>query len=335
LSAHIAEVDAWHLLSEEVLDELDSEALVADVMRAGFGSTLLPPEVAAVLGTCDRLAGTRDPARRRAIRRTGLAWSSGPSTTGAGAAPWSIVWLRVPRRPVHVVLGGHTGAVGAVAAVPLPDGRLLLATGSADATVRLWDPITGSPVGEPLTGHTSRVDAVAVVRLADGRTLLATGSSDATVRLWDPATGSPVGDPLTGHTSGVIAVAAVPLPDGRTLLGTGSTDTTVRLWDLTTGSPVGGPLTGHAGAVEAVAAVQLPDGRTLLATGSTDTTVRLWDLERQQKLLTIDVLAPLSGLSVHGEVLVAAVPRGLVAVRAADHVLQGSGSSSAGPAGLR
>ncbi len=39
---------------------------------------------------------------------------------------------------------GHTGTVRAVAAVPLPDGRTLLASGG-DGTVRLWDPATGIP----------------------------------------------------------------------------------------------------------------------------------------------------------------------------------------------
>ena len=37
----------------------------------------------------------------------------------------------------------------AVAAVPLPDGRMLLASASGDETVRLWDPATGTPVGDP------------------------------------------------------------------------------------------------------------------------------------------------------------------------------------------
>ena len=55
------------------------------------------------------------------------------------------------------VLTGHTDQVVAVAAVPLPDGRVLLATGSHDRTVRLWDPATGTPAGQPLTGHTDSV----------------------------------------------------------------------------------------------------------------------------------------------------------------------------------
>ena len=79
----------------------------------------------------------------------------------------------------------------AVAAVPLPDGRMLLATAGLDGTVRLWDPVAGTPVGDPLEGHTDWVMAVAAVPLPDGRVLLASAGRDRTVRLWDPANRTP------------------------------------------------------------------------------------------------------------------------------------------------
>jgi WD40 repeat protein len=123
-----------------------------------------------------------------------------------------------------------------MAAVTGPDGRTLLATGSTDRTVRLWDPTIGQPASQPLTGHTGRVTAMAAVTGPDGRTLLATSNIDRIVRLWDPMTRQPASQPLTGHTGRVTAVTAVTGPGGRTLLATGSTDQTLRVWDPAAGT---------------------------------------------------------------------------------------------------
>jgi hypothetical protein len=181
-------------------------------------------------------------------------------------------------------LAGHTDAVGA--AVFSPDGYIL-ATGSADQTMRLWnvaDPTHPTPLGQPLTGHTNGV--LAVTFSPDGHTL-ATGSYDQMVRLWnvtDPVHPTPLGQPLIGHTNGVEAVAFSP--DGRTL-ATGSDDQTVRLRNMTDPThptPLGLPLTGHTNAVLAVAFS--PDGRTL-ASGSGDQTVRLWGMDVEQAIQRI------------------------------------------------
>jgi hypothetical protein len=119
-------------------------------------------------------------------------------------------------------LTGHADGVWGVAFSP--DGRLL-ATTSADDTVRLWEVATGQPHGPPLTGYNAQVNGVTFS--PDGR-LLATASSDRAVRLWEVATGQPHGPPLSGHTNEVYGVAFSP--DGR-LLATTSADQTVRLWD--------------------------------------------------------------------------------------------------------
>jgi WD40 repeat protein len=53
-------------------------------------------------------------------------------------------------------MAGHPDWVRAVAAVPLPGGRNLLAAGSEDGTVRLWDPAIGDGVCGSTVRHTGR-----------------------------------------------------------------------------------------------------------------------------------------------------------------------------------
>jgi WD40 repeat protein len=160
-------------------------------------------------------------------------------------------------------LTGHTDLVRSVAFSP--DGRLL-ASGSDDKTIKLWEVATGSLV-RTLSGHTSIVFSVAFS--PDGR-LLASGSADWTVKLWEVASGSLVRT-LSGHPGSVNSVAFSP--DGR-LLASGSSGTTIKLWEVATGSLVR-TLSGHTDLVRSVAFS--PDGR-LLASGSFDDTIKLWEV---------------------------------------------------------
>jgi WD40 repeat protein len=161
-----------------------------------------------------------------------------------------------------------------------PDNRLV-AVGTADGPVLLWDVVAGHLRGAPLTGHDAVVNGVAFD--AGGRTL-ATASSDGTIRLWDVASGEPIGHPLAGHDGAVFSVAFSP--NGH-LLASASADRTVRLWDTTTQLPYGRPLIGHTDEVRTVAFS--PDGQ-LLASGGADRTIRIWDVARG-----VERGSPLSG----------------------------------------
>ncbi|KAF3407813.1 hypothetical protein DPV78_001659 [Talaromyces pinophilus] len=156
---------------------------------------------------------------------------------------------------------GHSNWVQAV--VFSPNSRLV-ASGSSDNTVKLWDPATGT-LRQTLEDHSSSIQAVAFS--ADGK-LLVSSSSDNMVKLWDLATGT-LQQTLEGHSSLVQTVAFSP--NGK-LVASGSSDSTVKLWDPATGT-LQQTLKGHSRSVQTVAFS--PNGK-LVASGSDDRKVKLW-----------------------------------------------------------
>ena len=148
-----------------------------------------------------------------------------------------------------------------------PDGKVL-ASGSSDQTIILWDLKTHQPLGPPLKGPQDGIMSLAFS--PDGK-ILASGGLDQTIILWDPKTRTPLAPPLTGHENMVLSLAFNP--DGRILVSGGKD---VILWDLKTRKPLAPPLKKLYGYT-----ALSPDGRTLAIAGYETI---LWDLKTNQPL---------------------------------------------------
>ena len=119
------------------------------------------------------------------------------------------------------ILSGHTWAVLTVAFSP--DGKIL-ASGSDDNTIKLWEVNTGQLICT-LVGHSWSV--VAVTFSTDGEMLIS-GSRDKTVKLWSVITKKEIAT-LSGHVDSVSTVAVSP--DAQQIVS-GSRDKTIKLWEL-------------------------------------------------------------------------------------------------------
>lgn len=104
------------------------------------------------------------------------------------------------------------------------NGRLI-ASGSGDRSVRLWDIESGQE-----TLHLQIDDGVTTVAISPDNRYVAAGSLDKSVRVWD-IHGNLVerleGEP--GHKDSVYSVAFAP--SGRELVS-GSLDKTIKMWEL-------------------------------------------------------------------------------------------------------
>jgi len=191
-----------------------------------------------------------------------------------------------PSNP-YKVLPGHSDAVCSIA---FSHDGALLASGSADGTIRLRNATTGEDI-RTLEGHSWGVTCVAFS--SDGR-LLASASLDKRIMVWDVATGTCV-HTLSGHTGSVQSVAFDP---SGTYLASGSTDHTAVLWWVTDGTPVRS-FEGHDDEVSSVAFT--PDGKVLVS-ASVDARIMCWDVASGGLIRTFPGHAgPIRSIAISGD----------------------------------
>ncbi|KAL2816634.1 Quino protein amine dehydrogenase [Aspergillus cavernicola] len=157
-------------------------------------------------------------------------------------------------------LEGHSSSVQSLAFSPYSQ---ILAPGSGDHTIKLWDSSRGE-LRQTLKGHSDWVQSV---------------SFSLNIKLWDLSTGELV-QTLEGHSSSVWSVIFSP---NSQLLASGSEDHTIKVWDSSTGE-LRQTLKGHSSSVWSVA---FSSNNQLLASGSEDHTIKLWDSSMGELLQTL------------------------------------------------
>ncbi|KAG7886778.1 hypothetical protein KL938_000431 [Ogataea parapolymorpha] len=158
--------------------------------------------------------------------------TSGYFVTGAGDST-ARLW-DCHTQTIKATMNGHSNWVLCVAYSPFGD---VVATGSMDGSVRLWDGKTGAPIGSSLTGHSKFVSSLAwepahLVQPGDSPRLVS-ASKDGTLKLWNTAL-KRCEMTLSGHSSSVSCVKW----GGTNLIYSGSHDKTIKVWDAKEGKCV-------------------------------------------------------------------------------------------------
>src|SRR6266699_5028599 len=201
-------------------------------------------------------------------------WSVAISSNGrywaAGSKRGEVRVWREAGQTLHLVWQAHTDTTASLTFSP--DERLL-ASGSWDGSLKLWDLERGTLLWERLT---SNINCVA---FAPDGSLLASDGDDALIQIWH-VTSETLVQTLAGQGGAVHALAWSP--DGKLLASSGF-DGRIRVWELQNSICVQ-TLEAHTNWVTGLAFA--PNG-TRLASASWDRTVRLWDMASGRLIQTL------------------------------------------------
>ena len=173
------------------------------------------------------------------------------------------------------------GHLQAVACIDISADRKLLASGSGDQTVCIWDLDTGKLVAGPL----QCARTVGAVRFSQGSMKLAVKSElGKCLEVWEWDIGGQITRApvfwTTNDKSIVAAFTFTPVMDDAK---------TIYEFDASTLDTVGVPFEGHNDTVTGLA---LSFDCTLLASASYDGTIKLWAFESRQLLASFDIQYP-------------------------------------------
>lgn len=194
-----------------------------------------------------------------------------------------LMWKQLLNWKCLHTLTDHSDIVKSVAISP---NQNIIASGSLDQTIKLWNLSTGELI-HTFTGHRSAVIDVAFS--PDGKTLASASNHeffDGSIKLWDVANKQfkqSLGNTLLALRTSCLAFS----PDEQTLanghIGTTLIGGTIDIWNLRR-SRIEKTLWGHVWEVNCLAFSK--DGR-ILVSGGLDGAVKIWNWHRKELLHTL------------------------------------------------
>jgi WD40 repeat protein len=205
--------------------------------------------------------------RQTKPKRKWLKWLGAILLLIIGYLTWYQLWYKSPRVPhtifrLETVIPAHNSEIFTVKFSP--DGNLL-ASGSVDSTVKIWNRENGT-----LVSTFKQPSGIPYLTYSPDGSLIATGAYDGKLRLWNSAEGI-LAKTLMGNNGTLWTVDFSA--DGKIVAGAGE-EKDIKLWDIESGQIIR-TLTGHKLNIWDIKFS--PDG-SKIASGSFDQTVKIWDV---------------------------------------------------------
>jgi WD40 repeat protein len=201
---------------------VDSHEFIVEDWHAQQGMSLQRVKAAVVCMTGSNTVVANEPCNRHESLQGATGWEGRSHIAFLSTNP-STDTARQPQDALTISASRVT-----LSSIALSSDGKLVASGSADGMVRLWDAATGNHLR--LIGH--HYSRVSCMTFSTDNEVVASCSYDRMVRTWCAADNFQ--DPgLVGHNGPVLCIALSP--DGRSIIS-GSADHTVRAWDAMTGA---------------------------------------------------------------------------------------------------
>ncbi len=160
-------------------------------------------------------------------------------------------------------LPGHNATVNQIQYSP--DGKIL-ASASADNTIKLWQIETGRLI-TTLSGHTSSVNSIV---FSQDQKLLISGGEDKSIKIWDVKNYSLLST-ITAHNDGIKTITISP---NNKYIASAGYDQTIKIWNLKRE-----PLASIKAHNLAITVLQFtPDSKSLVS-GSWDNIIKVWQIQ--------------------------------------------------------